>query len=253
MVITRQQRVKSGWSPIGRTHTTQDYYQVRDCGQVSYDGYWGQITDPDGNVRQRVSEAERLNYLENVAEELAFVRNLPPGRIVDFGCGPGWFLRELQPAWDVLGIEICHHACTLLEFADIPHEINLERVEPAAVDVVFCHHVIEHMPDPISLIGDLRAILKPGGWLILGTPDFASPCAVHFGENYRLLHDQTHCSLFTLESLHRFLRDHGFVVHDVRFPFPLRYATPENFARWHDTSQVSPAWPGNWMTFYCTR
>jgi hypothetical protein len=53
--------------------------------------------------------------------------------------------------------------------------------------------------------------------------------------------------------MHRFLRDHAFHIDDVRFPFPARYATAENFARWNDTSQVSPAWPGNWMTFYCTR
>jgi SAM-dependent methyltransferase len=119
--------------------------------------------------------------------------------------------------------------------------------------VVMCYHVIEHVADPIEFIGDIRRVLRPGGWLILGTPDFASPCAKRFGDNYRMLHDPTHCSLFTLESMHRLLRDRGFTIQDVCFPFPERYATAETFARWNDTGSVSPPWPGNWMTFYCQR
>ena len=66
----------------------------RKC-EADYNRYWATSVDPDGHVRERISEPERLNYLGNVADELAFVQSLPPGDIIDFGCGPGWFLREL--------------------------------------------------------------------------------------------------------------------------------------------------------------
>ena len=89
--------------------------------------------------------------------------------------------------------------------------------------------------------------------MILGTPDFASPCAKRFGDSYRMLHDKGHVSLFTNESMHRFLIDNGFTIDEVRHPFPEEYATAENFARWNDTSRMSPPWPGNWMTFYARK
>jgi SAM-dependent methyltransferase len=122
-----------------------------------------------------------------------------------------------------------------------------------SVDLVVCLHVIEHLSDPILAITEIRRILKPGGWAIISTPDFDSPCAKRFGDNYRMLHDRTHCSLFTLESMHRFIRDHGLEIRDLKFPFPERYATLGTFSRWADTSKMSPPWPGNWMTFYCVR
>jgi len=109
------------------------------------------------------------------------------------------------------------------------------------------------MADPERELFEIRRVLKKGGWLVLGTPDFHSPCAVRFGENYRMLHDPTHVSLFSLDGMSRLVRDFGFTIEDVRFPFPERYATAETMARWLDTSQVSPPWPGNWMTFFCRK
>ena len=67
-------------------------------------------------------------------------------------------------------------------------------------DVIFMHHVIEHLEKPEEDIKEVKRILKPGGILILGTPDFDSGCARLFGKNYRLLYDGTHISLFSNES-----------------------------------------------------
>jgi SAM-dependent methyltransferase len=252
MSIGTQPRIKARWSPVGRTHKHQDYYWVREA-SCDYSDYWGVVVDPDGRERDRLSESERLVYLENVADELAAVKAMTPGNILDVGCGPGWFLEAVGSAWKRLGLEASVQAVVEMEKRGITNACDLGHVKDEWADVVMFYHVIEHIADPVDAIGEIRRILKPGGWLILGTPDFDSPCAQRFGDNYRMLHDPTHCSLFTLESMHRFLRDHALHIYDVRFPFPARYATAENFARWNDTSKVSPAWPGNWMTFYCQR
>lgn len=252
MSLVQQPRHKSQWSPVGRTEKWQNYFTPRSA-STDYSDYWALATDPDGNVRNRLAPEERERHLEHVAEEVAFITQLEPGRIVDFGCGPGWVLDGLGSQWDRLGVEISAAACKELHRQDIPYVNRTDNIPDTWADVVLCHHVIEHIQDPISIIGELRRILRAGGWLVLGTPDFGSPCARRFKLRYRMLHDKTHCSLFTLESMHRFLRDHGFTIRDVKFPFPARYATAENFLRWNDTSRVSPAWPGNWMTFYCQR
>jgi SAM-dependent methyltransferase len=47
------------------------------------------------------------------------------------------------------------------------------RVMPfadAAVDVVLCTQVLEHIPDPIPVIGEIRRVLRPGGKLLLSVP-----------------------------------------------------------------------------------
>ncbi len=97
-------------------------------------------------------------------------------------------------------------------------------------------------------------MLKPNGTLILGSPNFDSACARRYGEKYRMLHDATHITLFSRESLDRFLWDHGFFVDRVEFPyFETRYFTTENFERLKDTSAVSPPFYGNIMTFFCRK
>lgn len=252
MPLVRQQRIKTQWSPIGRTEISQDYYTVREAVH-DFSGYWSTSRDPDGTLRDRLSERERLNYLDNMEEEMRFVESLRPGRILDVGCGPGWLLAELSGEWKKLGCEVCQQAVTEMARRGIQNVTDLQDVPPNWADVVTCMHVIEHLVDPIQMIGEIHRIMHRDSWLVIGTPDFESPCAMRFGRNYRMLHDATHCSLFTLESMHRFLRDHGLEIMDLRFPFPDKYATAENFARWNDVWRTSPPWPGNWMTFYCRK
>jgi hypothetical protein len=54
--------------------------------------------------------------------------------------------------------------------------------------------------------------------------------------------------------MHRFLRDHGFIIDRVEYPyFETRYFTQENLMRLFDTDRISPPFYGNFMTFYCRK
>jgi phosphoheptose isomerase len=233
-----------------------EYFRKRAAKQpVDYgEAYWGTVVDPDGNVRDRRKEREQ--HLDDIREELAFLNSLPPGRILDVGCGLGFLLSALSPAWDKHGVEISGFAAAhAREWATV-HIGTLQdaRYPTAFFDVLVMHHVIEHVEDPVPALLEAYRILRPGGVLVLGTPDFDSGCARRFGENYRLLHDPTHVSLFTNDSMHRFLRDHGFVIDRVEYPFfDTRHFTPDNLLRLFDTTKVSPPFYGNFMTFYARK
>lgn len=235
------------------THFDRGRYYVARDGASDYAGYWGEVRDPDGKLRRRADE--RAQFVEDVAEEMDFLASLAPGRILDIGCGLGWLLQSMPAGWDLCGTELSPEAVTACEAAGI------KMLDPSLrcpdfygqFDVIVMHHVIEHMPRPEWAIRQVYRLLRSGGHLVMATPDFFSPCAMRFGANYRLLHDRTHISLFSNESAHRFLADHGFNILRVSYPFPQRYATPETFARWHDTSKVSPPWPGNFITFYAEK
>ncbi len=215
------------------------YYVRRECASSDYSDYWGTVTDPDGNERDRLSEAERLQYLEDVAEELDFVRSLGPD-LLDVGCGPGWFIHEVGFG---AGVEVCPAA----KREASKHMFVYDGV-PAGqpFHVVRCSHVIEHVGDPCEMLELMHSCVIAGGWLIISTPDFGGPAAERFGDDYRMLHDRTHCSLFTNESMHRFLRDHGFSIERVTYPFPERYRAGMSWDH-------STAWPGNHMTFYARK
>ena len=136
--------------------------------------------DPDG-------ESRPLHDLNPV--RLAFVAErvvLRGARVADVGCGGGLLSEALaKTGAHVTAIDL---APEVIEVAKLHlHETNatlasplaidyrlcssreLAASEPAAFDAVCCMELIEHVPDPAALVGDLAALLKPGGKLFLST------------------------------------------------------------------------------------
>ncbi len=145
------------------------------------ESYWHEVVDPDGRHRDRLAERELV--VADLGAELEYVASLVPGTILDAGCGLGWFLSALDPAWQRYGLELSAYAA---EHARAYGEVREARLEECSFadgffDVVFCHHVIEHIPEPVRAVEQLRRVLKPGGKLLLGTPDFDSGAARRYG------------------------------------------------------------------------
>ncbi len=216
------------------------------------ESYWHTAVDPDGKERHRLREREQ--FIGDIEYVLKYLICLKPGKILDIGCGLGWFLSALPNVWDKYGLEVSKTAAKhAKEYGNIYH--GALKDAPYAenfFDIIFIHHVIEHMEKPEKEIRLIRRILKPCGVLILGTPDFDSGCARRFGRQYRLLHDKTHVSLFSNDSMHRFLRNNNFEIQKVEYPFfETRFFTKENLLKLFDTDLISPPFYGNFMTFFC--
>jgi 2-polyprenyl-3-methyl-5-hydroxy-6-metoxy-1,4-benzoquinol methylase len=232
----------------------KEYYIKREILEdADYEeSYWGTVIDPDGLVRNRVEERER--HLEDLSNELKYVNSLKPGKILDVGCGLGYFLSGIDEPWEKFGVEISEFSA---DYAQEWGGIFIGKIEDLKLrhndfDVIVLHHVIEHVENPINLILEIKKLIKKRGTLVLGTPDFDSGCARLFGKNFRLLNDPTHISLFSNESMHRFLRDFGFTIDNVDYPFfNTRYFTLKNLKSLFDESKISPPFYGNFMTFYC--
>jgi SAM-dependent methyltransferase len=229
------------------------YYLRREPPQKDFEaGYWGTVTDPDGVRRNLLEERERR--VEDVKDEVAYINRLAPGRILDVGCGLGYLLSAVDERWEKHGIELSRFAAEYASREGLVHVGDLRSANYPThhFDVLVLYHVIEHMHDPVAEIEEIFRVLRPGGALIVGTPDFDSACARRYGEKYRMLNDQTHVSLFTRESLERFLWDHGFCVDRAEFPyFETRHFNPEALQRLFQADQMSPPFYGNIMTLYC--
>jgi 2-polyprenyl-3-methyl-5-hydroxy-6-metoxy-1,4-benzoquinol methylase len=218
------------------------------------DNYWHIIKDPDGNIRNRLEEREI--YLDDIKQELDYINALKPGKVLDIGCGLGFFLSGISDKWDKYGIEISVYAANhAAQYGNISN-INVEDYSTTGFkfDLIVIHHVIEHLDAPEIIIQNIYKLLRKNGRLIISTPDFDSPSARRYKEKYRLLHDKTHVSLFSNDSMHRFLRHYGFHIDSVEYPFfSTRHFNMNNLKKLFDTNTVSPPFCGNFMSFYCTR
>ena len=54
--------------------------------------------------------------------------------------------------------------------ADVKADICQLPFEDNTFDVIFCNHVLEHIPDDTQAMRELYRVLKPGGWAVLQIP-----------------------------------------------------------------------------------
>ncbi len=98
-----------------------------------------------------------------------------PGRLLDVGCGTGDFLALARArGWEVSGTELSPYAARVAAargLTVVPGEVWETRLPPDRFDVATCWHVIEHVADPRRVLEEIRRVLRPGGWLVLATPN----------------------------------------------------------------------------------
>ncbi len=129
-------------------------------------------------------------------------RNGPPhGRLLELGCGMGHLLAWLADRYQVYGSDINAWA---LEQAtlNVPqgHFSLLSADEclsfpPSVFDIVIAKHVVEHLAHPEQAIAEMSRVLKPGGLLILATPNLSSPMRAQKKSGWIGYKDPTHISL----------------------------------------------------------
>jgi SAM-dependent methyltransferase len=100
----------------------------------------------------------------------------PGARLLDVGCGGGDYLALMRfLGWDVQGVEPDPKACAAARtrFALPVFNGDLATVDlpRASFDVVTSFHAIEHMERPFELIERAMPLLKPGGRMLIVTPN----------------------------------------------------------------------------------
>ena len=101
--------------------------------------------------------------------------------ILDVGCGGGILTDSMaRKGADVLGIDLASKALRVAQLhaleAQTPNvryrEVSVEALaseQPGSFDVVTCMEMLEHVPDPASVVRACAELVKPGGWVFFST------------------------------------------------------------------------------------
>jgi len=140
----------------------------------------------------------------------------PGGRLLDVGCGNGRYLRTMRSlGWQVEGVELNRQSAEFCRSTGLSvHNGDLASAQfpSASFDVITARHVIEHIPTPQRFMAELARLLKPGGSLVVETPNFSSLGWALFGTKWYATGIPYHLMLFSPENLALLAGQHGLVV-----------------------------------------
>ena len=168
--------------------------------------------DPNWDIeveRPQRFEKERLQ-VRDYAGTRALLNRLHPsrGKLVEVGSSLGYLLASFRDdGWTVTGVEPDPHtsryANRKMGIETINATLEAAALPDSSVDAVIMLHVIEHVPDPVSTLREIRRILKPGGHLILETPRYDTLMFRLLGKRERSLSCDGHIFFFTTDSLRK--------------------------------------------------
>ncbi|KXJ67425.1 bifunctional 3-demethylubiquinol 3-O-methyltransferase/2-polyprenyl-6-hydroxyphenol methylase [Achromobacter xylosoxidans] len=116
----------------------------------------------------------RLEWIQECAGSLT-------GRkVLDVGCGGGILSEAMaRSGAEVTGIDLADKSLKIarlhglesgvkVEYRKVPVE-ELAAEQPGQYDVVTCMEMLEHVPDPASIVRACSTLVKPGGWVFFST------------------------------------------------------------------------------------
>jgi len=184
------------------------------------------------------TELEHRNLTANVllrALEIALGRSARGGRLLEVGCGEGWFLAAAKAAgYAVQGLDYSEAGLQrfhpeLLERVRIGDALEgLDRLidEGAHIDVCVLEHVLEHVLEPEALLRRLRGLIGADGVAAITVPNDFNPVQMALRASGRLDRDvwvnpPEHISYFNTENLPRLVERCGFEVRLAYSSFPI--------------------------------
>ena len=152
------------------THTNADPAELAKFSELAH-RWW----DPESEFRPlHQINPLRLGWIDALV-------GLSGKRVLDVGCGGGILADAMaRQGADVLGIDLSVKALKVaqlhaleastprVEYREISTE-DLAAEQPGAFDVVTCMEMLEHVPDPASIVQACSTLVKPGGWVFFST------------------------------------------------------------------------------------
>lgn len=163
--------------------------------------------------------------------------------VLDVACGDGLSLLEIKAlGGQPFGTETDRNLRKVAKALGLNLFIGDLRDAPfskKSFDLVTGSQIIEHVPDPLEFLLTIRKMLKPGGRVIIATPNFGGVYRQLFGRRWINWHIPYHQNLFDAKSLSYVCEAGGFVV------IKKRTVTPNLWTLLQLVTLIQPSSPGN--------
>lgn len=173
----------------------QSYYDSKDY--ISHH-------DKENNITSLLYKWVRKITVTQKSKLLLKYANAQSNRILDYGCGSGYFLANAKKnKWNTVGIEPNHEARSQAIESGLSVYENLEELNnERKFDVITLFHVLEHVHNLRKTIKSLLKILRKNGVIFIAVPNIQSFDAQQYKENWAAWDAPRHLYHFSQESMH---------------------------------------------------
>ena len=198
------------------------------------------LQDKSINDIGSIKRARRKMMPDNI-RRYQFIKKIIPkkSRVLEIGSGHGFFLEIMKTnGFDIIGYDISKEKRKYSKkITDVPvYDININEKIPAdnKFDIVVLFHTLEHITEPITLLKNIKKLLKPKGKILIEVPnsdDFHLKLNKFYKEFYW---ERAHIHYFNPKILKNVIRKSGFK--NIRIVGVQRYGI-ENFFHWKLTNK----------------
>lgn len=191
---------------IGRYYESEDY--------ISHSNTTKGVISKAYKVVRSIAVKDKVELVNNLAKK---------GRILDYGCGTGYFLSACQKnGWEVNGFEpneLANKQATETLGKTVENS-SLDKFQPESFEIITMWHVLEHIHTLNETFQKLLSLLKPGGVVLVAVPNADSLDAQKYRENWAAYDVPRHLYHFNQATMKRFLKKHKLDLIDVK---PMKY------------------------------
>ena len=212
-------------------YTLNEIYMVAQCPHCRVQYLNPQPSDEDlsriysreyykawGLEESQISAAVRAMKLATFNRDLDIIeRYVKGGRALDLGCATGFFLEAARErGFEPYGVEFSSFAANIAKskFGERAIYNGTAEQTPFAAgsfDVITMSDFIEHVRDPAAVLRKAKSLLKPGGIILITTPDYATWSRTLMGRHWTHYKEE-HLYYFDPRSMHFAAQEAGLSV-----------------------------------------
>jgi len=169
-------------------------------------------------------EAEYQSLIINHLDAISHINKYKnePGRLLDFGCGGGFFLGTAkEKGWEIFGLEPLpgHAIYARVKFGAnvITDTLRWDTFEKNFFDIVTAFQVFEHLSHPTLELEKIASFLKPGGIVLIEVPNIDSWSVRLLGHRHRHF-VMDHLNFFSPFTLTRLFNNVGLEILEIYNP-----------------------------------
>jgi SAM-dependent methyltransferase len=191
--------------------------------QYEYDHLFGQGEYEQHRRSFKKLKSGKKSYSIHRGYALRKVERIISGRkIAEIGGGVGDFgVYCTNRGWNYIDYDISETAITFVKELDLEAKViavNEPTLAPNSFDLVVLWEVVEHLYDVQAYLKNIYSSLKPGGVLLLSTPNYNRP-GYQQNDNWgKLSSPPIHVNFFTPEAIKLVLTSYKFDIFDIWLP-----------------------------------